>query len=316
MKKRILSSILALALLTALAPFALANSFTDVSSDAWYYNDVMYAVETGLVNGKSATTYEPESMLTGAEAVKLAATMHQLNTTGSITLTAGDPWYQPYADYASENGVTTGIHVNRDWNQPITRGEYMDWFSRAIPSLEDEAINEIKDTELPDVGFYNEYSYGILVLYNAGVVQGSGDERLALPNDTIKRSEVATIIARMMDPSRRVEFTMTDKLGVIIDPLEITRQPEDGYIGKDQAHYLSLYVVGGVEPYTFEWQMLKNSEWETVVDGEHFLYSDTNALLARILPVDHTFRCIITDAQGTSVTTDMATLTVGENYTR
>ena len=48
----------------------------------WFYNDVKTAVELGLVNGRSETTYAPSDNLTYAEAIKLAACMNQLYTKG------------------------------------------------------------------------------------------------------------------------------------------------------------------------------------------------------------------------------------------
>lgn len=40
---------------------AAGMNFDDVKPDAWYYNDVKTAVESGLVNGKSKTSYRGSS---------------------------------------------------------------------------------------------------------------------------------------------------------------------------------------------------------------------------------------------------------------
>ena len=78
--------VLALALVLVLSVTALAAKlpFTDVPSDAWYVSDVQYAYDNELINGKTATTFAPDSNLTYAEAVKLAACMYQRYHHGSV----------------------------------------------------------------------------------------------------------------------------------------------------------------------------------------------------------------------------------------
>ena len=89
MKKRIISLLICLIMTVGLLPVAVNAAdlpFTDVKTDAWYYNDIKIAYEGGLINGKSATVFDPDANLTYAEAVKLAACMHQKSTTGEVTL--------------------------------------------------------------------------------------------------------------------------------------------------------------------------------------------------------------------------------------
>ncbi len=52
------------------------NPFTDVSESAWYYADVMSAVSSGLINGKTDTEFKSDDYLTYAEAIKLAAILY------------------------------------------------------------------------------------------------------------------------------------------------------------------------------------------------------------------------------------------------
>ena len=79
--KRILSLVLALALFSGLVTVGAAGlSFADVKESDWFYDDVQIAVESGLVNGKSPTSYAPNDNLTYAEAIKLAACMNSFTT--------------------------------------------------------------------------------------------------------------------------------------------------------------------------------------------------------------------------------------------
>lgn len=63
--------------------------FTDVSKSDWFYDAVKGAWENGLINGVTATTYQPKGTLTVAEAIKLASALHQMIKDGKVTLTNG-----------------------------------------------------------------------------------------------------------------------------------------------------------------------------------------------------------------------------------
>ena len=190
------------------------NPFSDVSKDAWYYESVMYACTNGLINGKTATTFCPDDNLTYAEALKLAACMHQRYTEGKVTLTNGDPWYQPYVDYCRENKIT-----KKDYNysENATRAGYMEIFAKALPEEALEIINDIEENSIPDVPSSEAYADGIYLLYGAGVVAGVDDKHNCDPTANIKRAEVAVIVHRMMIPEKRVRFDLKSVYGSIID---------------------------------------------------------------------------------------------------
>jgi len=177
--------------------------FTDVPESAWYYTDVKTAWEQGLINGKSDTLFAPEDNLTYAEAVKLAACMFQLSFMGSITLTNGSPnWYDSYVAYAKEYWLITKDY---EWNAPATRAGYMEIFMNAAPLT---PINDIADGAIPDVPMTHPQSPAIYWLYRCGIVQGVDAARNCNPDSSIKRSEVAAILTRMMNEGVRLFFSL------------------------------------------------------------------------------------------------------------
>jgi len=181
--------------------------FNDVPRSAWYYSDVKTAFESGLISGKTATTFAPNSNLTYAEAVKLAACMHQRHQTGSVTLTNGSPvWYQSYVDYAKSNGI---ISKDYNWNEQATRAGYIEMFASALPENEFEVIVPIPDGDIPDVPMTHESAQAIYKLYRAGILQGVDDTHRCNPSANIKRSDVAAILTRMIDSSKRIRFSTT-----------------------------------------------------------------------------------------------------------
>ena len=218
--KRIISFILLLVMVLSLVPMA-GNEmilispkpntaiFQDVKAEDWYYSDVMSAYEMKLINGKTTTSFLPNDNMTYAEAIKLAACMHQLYTAGSVTLdhTGVTPWYNIYVDYCKENGI---ISKEYNYGEFVTRAGYMEIFAKALPDEALKKINSVPDGTIPDVASSNEYAEGIYKLYRAGILGGVDAEHNCAPETSIKRCEVAVIVSRMMLPEKRISFTTGD----------------------------------------------------------------------------------------------------------
>lgn len=297
--KRILSVILCITMILSLTSVAFAehySNFTDVKPDSWYYEDVDNAVRLGIINGKTETTFAPDDNLTYAEAIKLAACMYQLYKDGSVYLVpGGNPWYQIYVDYAKDHGIITEnfFYKVSNINEKATRAGYMEIFANALPDEALIGINNVPDGSIPDVPMVHESSIGIYKLYRAGILTGVDAKHNCKPEDNIKRCEVAAIITRMMDETKRVKFSMgttseepkteepeTEKPKLEIpkdaepapeikeeessaqkvettdmyEPFEIVVQPLQ-IDGADEGEKLEYTVTatGGKTPYTYEW---------------------------------------------------------------
>jgi hypothetical protein len=106
--------------------------------------------------------------------------------------------------YALDNGIIDEDLTSKA-NEKITRKEYVYIFSKALPAEAFEAKNEIPLGSIPDVK--NEklaQDKAVYTFYRAGILSGVDAKGTFRPSDNIKRSEVAAILIRMMDPSARV----------------------------------------------------------------------------------------------------------------
>ena len=319
--RRILAAMLLLTLLLTALPFgamAAEMTFTDVAKNEWYYEDVRLAVEGGLVNGKSPTIYAPNDNVTYAETVKLAACIHKLTDTGSTEFAAGTVWYQPYVDYARSKQI---ISKDYDWNAAATRAHFMDIFSRAIssnPTLKGtkplDAINTVEDSAIPDVPMTHPQASSIYKLYRAGVVQGSDKQYSCKPNTNIRRSEVAAILTRMVYADKRLSFTVGDA-----NALRITKQPQNVSGKATNTLKLSVEAAGGKTPYTYRWQRrTADTDWSDLSKTPRSAVEQTiNNVDAQVLRISpgafsslaergYAFRCVVTDADGNSVTSNSA----------
>ena len=188
-----------------ITPTMPVNPFTDVIGTDWFIDDVIYAYSIGLIDGTTPSTFAPNSNLKYSEAVKLAACMHQLYTTGEVTLENGDPWYQSYIDYAKANGIIVGDY---DWEAIATRAGYIEIFANALPDSAYAEINNVADGAIPDVPMDHPQAAAIYKLYRAGILQGNNSTYSFSPDTGIRRSEVAAILTRMMNPDARIKFTI------------------------------------------------------------------------------------------------------------
>lgn len=307
----ILLSLMMLFGIFAATASAAGISFTDVKTSDWFYDDVKNAVNMGLVNGKTPTTYCPNDNMTYAEATKLAACMYEKYTTGQVTLanaTSGN-WYDTYVEYAKANGIITG---NYYWNGAASRAGYMSIFAHALPESAFTAINNVPDNSIPDVGSNSYFGPDIYKLYRAGIVQGVDAKFNCNPDSNIKRSEVAAILTRMMDSSARKSFsTVPGEL------LGLAAQPKDAAttVGGDAS--FSVKASGGTPPYSYEWHRIvaNNGNKDVVLDADEGLITGTQTGTLTTKQCKDTengdkYYCVVSDAAGGFIVSEKATLTV------
>lgn len=90
------------------------STFTDVASDAYYAKAVAWAVENGVTNGTSATTFSPDDPCTRGQAVTfLWRALGQLTgDKASFSDVPADSYFAQAVAWAAQSGVTTGVGNN------------------------------------------------------------------------------------------------------------------------------------------------------------------------------------------------------------
>ena len=88
------------------------NPFTDVSTEAYYFDAVLWAVEKGITKGTSDTTFSPDASCTRAQMVtflwRAAGEPKAKSTTHAFTDVDKDAYYYEALLWAVENGITNG----------------------------------------------------------------------------------------------------------------------------------------------------------------------------------------------------------------
>ena len=181
--------------------------FYDVDSDDWFYEPVKSAWANELIDGVTARYYMPDNTLTVAQAIKLAAALHQKQSVGFVTLqNGGTHWYDNYVNYAVANGLIEAAYQSKSaemMNAPVSRAEFVHILAKLLNAGTINTVNSI-----PDVKSSDAYADEIFAFYRAGILTGSDRLGTFHPTSSLKRSEAAAILVRLYDASQRQYITL------------------------------------------------------------------------------------------------------------
>ena len=115
------------------APKATELPFTDVAADAYYAQAVLWAVEKGITNGTSETTFSPDQTCTRAHAVAFLYRMSGSPVAAGSTFSdvAADAYYSTAVAWAVEKGITNGTSgTTFSPDDTCTRGQIVTFLYR------------------------------------------------------------------------------------------------------------------------------------------------------------------------------------------
>ena len=110
------------------------NPFTDVADTAYYYDAVLWAVEQGITNGTTATTFSPNATVTRGQTVAFLWRYAGSPEAGgsSFTDVAADAYYATAVAWAAEEGITSGTTATTfNPHDPCTRAQIVTFLYRA-----------------------------------------------------------------------------------------------------------------------------------------------------------------------------------------
>lgn len=178
--------------------------FTDVPDD-WSYPYILSCYELGLMSGQGGGLFVPGGTVSVAEAVTVAARVHNLWNGGNGVLPESVPWYGSAVEYSVTYGLLTQGQFT-DFSASATRAQLAGLLAKALPAADLAAINEV--SALPDVTEETPYAESILALYQAGVLTGSDMYGTFSPEASITRAELAAILCRLVRPEMRQHLTL------------------------------------------------------------------------------------------------------------
>ena len=111
-----------------------ASSFTDVPANAYYAKAVAWAVENGITNGMTETTFAPDATCTRGQSVTFLYRALKGSASGSTNFTdvKSDAFYADAINWAVANNVTNGTsNTTFSPNADCTRAEIVTFLYRA-----------------------------------------------------------------------------------------------------------------------------------------------------------------------------------------
>ena len=177
--------------------------FIDVHEGDWFYENVGYVYENGLMNGVSETLFEPNGTVTRGMIVTI---LHRLEGEPEsdydmpFTDVAEQQWYAGAVRWAAGEGIVTGVSAT-DFapDAPITREQFAAILWRYAQSKGYDVSASVYLTGFLDYGQISEYALPALQwAVGAGVMSGRGDGILA-PQGTATRAEAAAMLMRFVE---------------------------------------------------------------------------------------------------------------------
>ena len=177
--------------------------FADVSGSDWFYNDVRYVYEKGIMDGTGADRFSPNAPLTRAMIVTILYRMAgspSVSGSSDFTDVAAGKWFAKAVAWAAANGIVNGYGSGLFGpNDPVTREQlaailyrYAVYGGMTAVTLE-ENLGGFADTAQLSAYAIQAMNWAV----GQGLINGSGSN--LVPKAQATRAQVAAIIHRYLE---------------------------------------------------------------------------------------------------------------------
>lgn len=169
--------------------------FTDVQQDDYFYNAILWAVNSGIAKGISETTFAPDMTCTRSQMItflyRAAGSPEVRKTDCKFRDIPPDTYYYNAVCWAAENNITNGISQTEfapDSN--VTRNQVITLLYRYTGSP--DVNNEMPFIDVPyDVYYYN----AVLWAVSHSITNGVSESHFA-PEQNCTRGQIVTFLHR------------------------------------------------------------------------------------------------------------------------
>ena len=179
----------------------LTGMFRDVAQGVWYAANVRAVYEYGLMVGVADDRFNPEGPVRVSELVTLACRLHDTWHHRRVSHESGGRWYDGYVNYALAAGILRPGQFS-DFDCPAARSEVAEVLAASLPREAFPA--KYPEKTAPDITGREDYGKAVLLLYQAGILDGYDGEGSFAPDRTVTRAETAAIATRIADISLRL----------------------------------------------------------------------------------------------------------------
>ncbi len=176
--------------------------FTDVSSSDWYFDEVTYVYENGVMVGTSNTTFSPESSTTRGMIVTMLYRMEGSPVAEASTFTdvEAGAYYADAVAWANANGIVLGYSDDPFGpNDTIAREQVATILYRYASYKNYDVTASADLSGYSDASSISSYALVAMSWANAeGLITGTDANTLA-PQGDATRAQIATIFARFAE---------------------------------------------------------------------------------------------------------------------
>ena len=169
------------------------NPFSDVTTNDYYYDAVLWAVENGVTNGSSATTFSPNVAVSRAQMVTFLWRAHgspKATGTNPFTDVSTSDYYYDAVLWAAANGVTTGTSATTfSPDMDVTRAQAVTFQWRAAGS------DTVSGSSFGDVATDAWYVNAVTWAVANGITNGTGGNAFS-PDVVVSRAQAVTFLYR------------------------------------------------------------------------------------------------------------------------
>ena len=180
-----------------------AMPFTDVKEGDWFYEEVLYAYENGLMNGVGDNRFAPNSATTRAQLVTILYRMEgQPAVSGDLPFTdvESGTWYTDAILWAAQNGIVNGVNDTEFApGNDLTREQLVTILYRYAESKGYDVSASADLAGYPDGEEIQAYAREAMAWAVAeNIIQGMEDDTLK-PAGNASRAQIATILMRFCE---------------------------------------------------------------------------------------------------------------------
>ena len=201
------------------------NPFTDISEKDWFYGDVMFVYENGLMLGTSKTLFSPHgTVMRGMMATILWRMEGSPVPKGknSFTDVEAGKWYADAITWTAENGIFAGYGKDKFGpDDPITREQLAAIFYRYADYKGYDLTVKGDLDKFKDADKITDYAKTAMQwAVGSGLVKGKSGNLLD-PQGTATRAEIAAMLHRFIEKYKLVQGKAPGGLMGWIDPKQL-----------------------------------------------------------------------------------------------
>ena len=205
-----------------------ANPFTDVSEKDWFYGDVMFVYENGLMLGTSKTLFSPHGTATRGMMATILWRMEGSPAPkgkNSFTDVVAGKWYADAITWTAENGIFAGYGKDKFGpDDPVTREQLAAIFYRYADYKGYDLTVKGNLDKFKDADKITDYAKTAMQwAVGSGLVKGKSGNLLD-PQGTATRAEIAAMLHRFIEKYELVQGKAPGGLMGWIDPKRLKSQ--------------------------------------------------------------------------------------------